>query len=350
MLHRLVLAALLGTLALPAGARERLVLVPFERVARSSASRDVLMPALAAALLAKGYDVVAGPDVEEFLRKRRIRWLDSLTPARTAELLSTFDAGGAVLGTILSWAPDRIDPEVAVAARVLGRDGTVLWSDLAGLSISETEGALGLGKARGMDELARRAVDRLVAALPARKLAPVRVARSAGLEKLPRVFRDRDRIGARLRICVLPLENHTGDRDPPRVLDAVLQHRLAERTDLTPVPAAELRDALGKTGVHVPAQYLTLEQLRELGKTVGTPLFLRGAIYGWGIAPDAAGTPAVEIYLTLVDVESGRTVWSGMHRRTGQDYEGPLLRGAVRDETSLASRVVGELLEAFMRL
>src|SRR6266542_3918075 len=224
MLHRLALAALLGTLALPAGARERLVLVPFERVARSSASRDVLMPALAAALLAKGYDVVAGPDVEEFLRKRRIRWLDSLTPARTAELLSTFDAGGAVLGTILSWAPDRIDPEVAVAARVLGRDGTVLWSDLAGLSISETEGALGLGKARGMDELARRAVDRLVAALPARKLAPVRVARSAGLEKLPCVFRDRDRIGARLRICVLPLENHSWDRDPPRVLAAVLQH------------------------------------------------------------------------------------------------------------------------------
>ena len=350
MLHRLALAALLGTLALPAGARERLVLVPFERVARATAARDVLMPALAAALLAKGYDVVAGPEVEEFLRKRRIRWLDSLSRAHAAELLSAFDASGVVLGTILAWGPDRIDPHVALTVRVLGRDGMVLWSDLAGLSVSETEGALGVGKVRGIEELGRRTAASLVVTLPAGRLAPVRVARSAGLAQLPRVFRDRDRIGSRLRICVLPLQNHTESRDPPRILDAVLHHRLAERKDLTPVPAAELRDALGKTGVHVPAQYLTVEQLRDLGKAVGTPLFLRGAVYGWGPAADAEGTPGVEIYLTLVDVESGRTVWSGLHRRIGQDYEGPLLRGAVRDETSLASRVVGELLDAFMRL
>src|SRR6266542_1937244 len=263
MLHRLALAALLGTLALPAGARERLVLVPFERVARATAARDVLMPALAAALLAKGYDVVAGPEVEEFLRKRRIRWLDSLSRAHAAELLSAFDASGVVLGTILAWGPDRIDPHVALTVRVLGRDGMVLWSDLAGLSVSETEGALGVGKVRGIEELGRRTAASLVVTLPAGRLAPVRVARSAGLAQLPRVFRDRDRIGSRLRICVLPLQNHTESRDPPRILDAVLQHRLAERKDLTPVPAAELRDALGKTGVHVPAQYLTVEQLRD---------------------------------------------------------------------------------------
>jgi hypothetical protein len=42
-------------------------------------------------------------------------------------------------------------------------------------------------------------------------------------------------------------------------------------------------------------------------------------------------------------------VWSGLHRRTGSDFERLLRFGAIRDEATLASRVVAELLDAFTR-
>ncbi|HET9555274.1 MAG TPA: hypothetical protein VFP50_20075, partial [Anaeromyxobacteraceae bacterium] len=151
------------------------------------------------------------------------------------------------------------------------------------------------------------------------------------------------------RIAVLPLQNLTDVRDAPRVLDAALQQRLAERADLVPVEPAELRAALVRGKLRAPAQ-LSPEQLRRLGGLLGTSLFLRGTIFAYGASADAVGgLPEVELYLTLVDVESGRTLWSGLHRRSGLDAEGLLRLGAIRDPATLSSRVVAELLEAFTR-
>jgi hypothetical protein len=94
---------------------------------------------------------------------------------------------------------------------------------------------------------------------------------------------------------------------------------------------------------------LSLEQLGDLAEAVGTPLFLRGEILAFADPDPAGAAGAIELYLTLLDVRTGRTVWSGLHRRTGSDYERLLRRGAFHDEATLASRIVAELLDAFTR-
>jgi hypothetical protein len=206
-------------------------------------------------------------------------------------------------------------------------------------------GAFGLGRGARPEDLARSAVERVLGPFPER-LAGIRAKRASG-DGGPRVFRARELKKRDLRICVLPLRNLTDERNAPRVVDSVLQDQLSRRRGVSAVQAADLRQAVVTHSLRAPSQ-MSPEQLRALGKAVGTPLMLQGGIYGYATrAEDSGETPAIELYLTLVDVESGRTLWSGLHRKTGLQYEGLLQRGAVRDTTSLASRVVAELLDSF---
>jgi hypothetical protein len=331
----------------PAPEGPRIALVPFESVVRVAAAQPAVMTAVEALLRQRGFDLVPAGEVEAFLHARRIRYLDSLTPAQGAELASQTSAQGVLCGTILSWSGGN-DPTVALVVRLLGPGGELRFSDLGALAASGTEGAFGRGQLKTPEALAAR--------LLARLLEPVR---PAGLEALrsprpvrggaPRAYRSRDLPAAPLRIAVLPLENLTEERDAPRQVDAAVQQRLAERPGLAPVGPAELRAALVKARLRPPAQ-LSPEQLRQLGQALGTPLVLRGALLEYGAAVEAGGgIPAVELHLILVDVESGRVLWSGLHRRTGLDYEGLLQLGAERSVVALAGRVVGELLEAFTR-
>lgn len=329
--------------------RPRIALVPFENVTRASAARATVMETVQATLLRKGYEVVSGDAVEEFLRGRRIRYLDSVATDRIGELLAEVGADACLTGTILAWDAGGADPAVALAARVVARDGTLLWTDARGLTGNATEGALGLDRAPHVRAVADRLVAELLAGLPDRHLERVR----PGGRKWwsgwggPRVFRARTG-GAPSAVAVLPLQNLTEARDAPRIVEAVLQHRLGERPDLQVVGPADLRGAVVRSALRAPS-LLSVEQLRELAKEVGTRHFLRGAILAWGPSAADPRVPEVELYLSLLDAETGRTVWSGLHRRDGRAYEGLLRRGAIEEETSLASRVVEELLDAFTR-
>jgi hypothetical protein len=334
--------------AVSTGTGPRVALVPFELVQRAGRAREVVMRASEEALAKKGYVVVGGDAVEQFLRSHRIRYLDSLTSAQAAELLRAVDATAVVLGTVLAWDRGDRESSVALSIRVLGPSGQLVWADLGALTTAQSEGPFGRGKLTEPEMLAPRLVERLLAPLPAGGLVGLslpRPERAGG----PRVFRAPEAAVRPLRMAVLPLQNFSDDRDAPRVIDAVLQQRLAARPGLTPVDAAELRAALVRTRLRPPSQ-LAPEQLRSLGQAIGTPLFLRGSIFEYGpSAEDGAGTPAIEIYLALVDVESGRTLWSGLHRRTGLEYQGLLKFGAERSAVALATRVVGELLTEFTR-
>jgi TolB-like protein len=92
-------------------------------------------------------------------------------------------------------------------------------------------------------------------------------------------------------------------------------------------------------------------QVIQLARAVGTRYLLSGAVLGYGAGTLVDGVPGreVEIYLSMVDVESGHVVWSGMHRRTGEEFEGLFKMGAIVSMPMLADRVVAELIEALAR-
>jgi hypothetical protein len=336
---------LLAAAPVLARAGERVVLLPFDNAARAPSARDVVMPAVEAALATKGYDVVTGSQVQQFLRARRIRFLDSLSARHVRELTAELRADAVVSGSILLYGGTGDAPEVVVAARVQGSDGAPLWDDLVALSAASTERAFSLGRVRSREELAGVAVHKLFASWTEAPRQRPSTRHSPGA--WARVYRWRPGVGERLTICVLPFRNLTTDPFAPRVLDAVLHREVSVRDDMTAITPAELRGTLVEGGFSAPS-VLSPERLREFGRAVGTPLFLKGTIMTYGGRSAATG-PAVELHLTLVDVETERIVWSGLHRRTGSDYERLLRRGALPDVASVARRTIAELLDSFTR-
>lgn len=339
---RAALAVILVALAPSAEAAERIVVVPLENLTRAAGAREAIAPASVRALERAGFEIVAGEEVARWLRERRVRYLDSLPNAEVSELLERFAAGGVLVGSVLAFDRRSDDPRVALSFTLLGPEGRILWSDVRGLASSETRGAFDRGRTSDPAELAARLAARMLAGVP----APLReVGRRRPEGNGPRVFRSRDSFGRPMTVGVLPLQNLSGSRDASRVVEAALQHDLSRRAAVTAITPAELRRLTVAAKLRAPGR-LTPDQRQALARAAGTPHFLEGTILAYG-TPSGDGTPVVEIYLRLLDVESGRTLWSGLHHRDGGDFERLFGRGVVRDPATLASRTVAELVDAF---
>jgi TolB-like protein len=351
-----IVAAVLVAAVSPAGAAsrpdgtQRVVLVPFENVTRAAGARENLMAAVALGLERKGFEVVTGDEVEVFLRKNRIRYLDALPASKAEELRAQLRAHVVMTGSILSYDRKATDPLVALSLTAIGAHGALAWSDVEGLAASESRGAFDLQKTADVAVVGRRLVERMIDRIP-----PGRFEQSpAGgfsLRRAPRVYRSKALAGKKLTLCVLPLENLSGGRDAGRVVEAAIHDRLSRDARVRALPPADLRQAVLSAGLRAPSR-LTLDNLRKLTASARTSYYLQGSIFQYraavGDGPGAA--PAtVEIYLRLIDADDGRTVWSGLHGRLGTDYETVLQFGAVRDPATLAAHVVTELMDAFTR-
>jgi hypothetical protein len=294
--------------------------------------------------------VVSGAPVEAFLRARRVRYLDSVAAPMLRDLLSAVGADLAVVGTILSFQPGP-SPAVAVTARAVSPAEGLLWAGTVSLTGADTEQLFGKGRTTDAAALTRVAASRLTATLPPPGPTPARVVvASVDTRSLPRTYRAKSLREATRRVCILPFQNHAEDRGASRALDALLHRRLGERALFTVVEPAELRQAVVDQGIQSVAE-LDPDGLRRLGKQLGTSLFVQGTVYayGTGTSRDGVSYPEVELYLSLVDVEAGRVLWSALHARTGREYERMLQRGAITNRVSLADQVLAEMVEALLK-
>lgn len=356
MLPALLALALAATAADPppgpqaAPDRPRVALLPLESLAPVSSARGAVGEALAAALERRGVEVVRGAPVEAFLETRRVRYLDSLPAAQVAALLDATGAEAALMGTVLAWRREAQAPAVAVALRLVGRDGATRWGAVRSLASAETVGAFGRGRLGTAEALADRLADGLAAEVPVGPGRRGGAAREPASRGRLLAWRDPALARAQLLVCPLPVQNLSGDREAPRVLEAVLQQRLAELPGVAVVPPADLRAALVRLGYRAPSQ-LSPEQLRAVGEALGTPYFVQGTLLAYGQGQTDAGdpTPEVELHLQLLDASRGRLAWSGGARRLGADAEGLFRQGLVYDPIPVSSRLVAELLEAFRR-
>jgi len=334
--------------AAPARAAETVVLVPFENLSGAGRAPDAVSTELSRRMESRGYRVVRGQAVDDFLAAEKVRYLDSLPSSTREKLLKRFDARAAVLGTIFDFAESG-NPVVAVSARMVGADGKALWSAVAGLSADDTKKVFGLGRVSSLDALAAKAVSILARDLPAPGDATTLAgARSRPLDLSgPRTFRSAALTGGGNLVCVLPLENRSPARVAPRVVGELLTQRLAASEGFRVVEAAEFRDAMVATGVY-GMRTGDPEELRKLGAKLGTNLFLKGTIYAYKDILPGSGvqTPEIELQLTLVDVSTGRVLWTSSLARVGTDYSGLLQLGAISNAVTLADQVVAEMIRA----
>jgi hypothetical protein len=328
--------------------KRRLVLLPLGNLSGVEGAPAAVAPALAQKLASKGWDVVRGEVVEEFLGKEKVRYVDSLAAEARSRLLSTFSAEGVVTGAVYAFA-EGDNSVCALSARMVRADGAVAFSSVTGLTSDETEGLLGLGRAGTLQALSDRTLNSLLRNFPAPGARAKSEPRATPLLKAaPATYKAVALSGKAVRrVCLLPFENFTQTREAPRVLADVLQHELVASGRFEVVEASELRAALVAEKVRGLGG-LEPAHLAALGKRLGTTLFLRGSVYRYtDPGPrNASSTPELDVEMALVDAGTGRIVWTGGNARRGRDYKGLFQLGALRSVVALSDQIFGEIVSA----
>jgi hypothetical protein len=338
-----VVLTLLLAPALATAATSRVVLVPFDGQAYFE-GREAVMAAVIVGLARRGYEVVGGEQVERFLEERRIRYLGSLSRAQVVDLAAEMQADAVMMGAILDASTERIT-SIALSARLVKYDGRLLWTAIGGEATAPVARPVGVTPRRPR-ELVGAASDRLLADLPEPGRSEVRRAPQR-LWDPPRSYRAKGLLDRENAVCLLPLRNHTAARTAAQTLEGLLGKALGQVKEFRVVEPADLRRAFVEEGIWGPA-LLSQAQLRALSSRAGGCLFLSGDIFQYGeVAGERGGlTPAVEVYVSLHDPQSGRIVWSGLHRRLGAEYEQLLELGALQSRFEVADKVVEELVRA----
>lgn len=128
--------------------RQKLVVVVDQRAAGTAAGD--LGPTVSAILGSKGYDVLAGRDVEEFIRAQGIAQLDAASTERIAALLQQFRADALLQVKVTFYLPEadrsigpRANAAIGVLAERRGGDGKVNWRSTASARSDESFEYLG---------------------------------------------------------------------------------------------------------------------------------------------------------------------------------------------------------------
>lgn len=197
-----VLAAVMGSASPALAARERVVLV-YDNRSSSAHAAELASAAFEGLLARKGYEVVDGVEVKEFLGVKQPATLEPLPPGLADKLLLRFQAERlltVVINYVLEARPrargPRANPAVGMTARLLGPDGRVLWR--------ASSAAIGGESSNGRDDRASAIVgtvttgcERLVFTLPKAKAVPDRELREErGRTKFPLVRQTRSMITA----------------------------------------------------------------------------------------------------------------------------------------------------------
>lgn len=348
-IHIFLFALMLILCALPASAsgEYRIGLIPFENLSDKGSAASAAMPLVEQLLRQKGYRVVSGGPVEEILEGERVRYLDSLHGPVLGRMTESLGVDGVVVGSVLSFSAGA-PPRIAVSARLIAKTGEVVWGETVSMTGNDSKWILGLGRIDTMEELLPMAVERLFETFdPAGGKGggdPVRLGNiflaGPGSSASPALDP-----GSVQRIGILPLEIETGNMKAGRILMELLARRLRRTGRFTVIEPEEIRDARVKEEVFSLIQP-NLPQLRKIGARLNARYLLRGSVYGY---KEGITAPELELFLSMVDVETGKVVWTSHLRRNGEDYQTLLQFGLINNIISLADQMLREMADALIR-
>lgn len=345
-----IVALVSGAVPLAAADAPSITMIPFE-----NASGAAIAPAEIAAHVTKAAGErgwrVTDVNIRPLLEQERVRYFDSLEEEPRRKVLDATGATALFSGTIYTFTDGR-NPVVALAARLVDADGTMLWSQVTAVSADEEESLFGLGRARDARSLSGVAVASLMRSFPRAGEGP-RIPRGPSrplfMGKVSAFRAPSDppmhSASGRRRICVLPFENTSRSPSATQIVHDILLVRLAANGAFDVVDPAVLRAAARAMRIG-SFRGITNSDLARIGQQVGATLFARGTIYDFVEGAGTAREPEIDLEMSIVDVDAERVVWAAQHDRRGSDYTGLFLLGAATNGVALIDRVVTEITEA----
>lgn len=149
------------------------------------------------------------------------------------------------------------------------------------------------------------------------------------------------------RVALLPFENLSPRPDASEHVTRVIAGVLGETRTCQPVAPGDVEAVFTELRIR-DVNGVTREAMPVLGGKLDADWLLAGSILEYGSVRSPEGdVPAVGLTLRLFEARTGRTAWSAMRVRTGEDRETLFGLGRVRNLDQLTERVARELLEGF---
>lgn len=346
-------AGLAPVAAAPQEQGARFALLPLRNLSDDADAPYALFARVRGELELRGASFVPEGELEGELRRRRVRYTDSVSAADVRAIADATGAEYVLAGTLIDYEPGLL-PRVSLALRAIdARTGQRSASSVVTLRGEDFEGLLGLGRIEDEAELVSVAIDELLADFGSGG-APVQPAPRPDLRERtghPKggwgfMVPDFDPAAVE-SVAVLPLNNRSMEGEGATVFAELLGDAWFGGTGVQVVEPGEVRAALVALKVR-SMDFVDLQMLAELGRTVGTRWFALGSIERFGdeVIVGTLRYPEVEATIELLDVESGRIVAASGVRRRGDHYETVLGLGAVRNSIELAQRAAREIVAA----
>jgi polysaccharide biosynthesis protein PelC len=125
---------------------------------------------------------------------------------------------------------------------------------------------------------------------------------------------ERDVLDAQAQWALLPLSNNTDTPQAALSAESMVDHLLRRRGvhNLALYPVALSRDSLFE-----PTERKVSEEAQAWARTQGVRYAVTGSVEEWRYKVGIDGEPAVGVTLKVLDLSTGRTVWSASGAKSG---------------------------------
>lgn len=148
-------------------------------------------------------------------------------------------------------------------------------------------------------------------------------------------------------VAVLPFENVSGDKLGAERAQRVFLTELLALGVFDPVEPGQVIRAMKLERIESSA--LAADEIKKLGKSLGVQGIFMGTLVEYEEAKGGGAGAQITIQLRLLDVESGKTVWSTSRTANGTTVSGRLFGMGSQTATELMQRLIHEELDKLVR-
>ncbi len=149
------------------------------------------------------------------------------------------------------------------------------------------------------------------------------------------------------RVALMPFENLAGREEQSQLFTKIFFADLVASGAFEMVDPTRVEVAMDSLGIRSSGA-MTAAEVRAMADTLHVRYLLLGSVLESGTIPSQDGPlPSVGATLRLVEAESGRVPWAGVHFRSGEDRETVFGWGRVRSPEKLIAELASEMLRDF---
>lgn len=331
----------------------RVAVLPVENVSGGAAPLERLRADVEGAVRRAGLEVVAGPEVEAFLARHRLRHTGGVDREAARAARDELRVDAIVVTSVTQYAAGAI-PKVSLHMRLVAVAGepTIAWIDGAGRAGDESPGLFGLGVTTSVDEVAREVFASLSRSLAAflRGEGPPAPTCDGGHAFRPKSAFRAPGLGGPgpYAVAVLPFLDETARRTSSTAVTLEFVRHLVANPRFRVLEPGVVRGEVIRFRV-VQEDGVSLEHARLLADVLDVDLVVAGQVREHDDFVGSGRPPAVSFGAQVLERSERRVLWESASRNRGDDAASLFGTRRVKSASALTCRMVKNVVAEMLR-